>query len=288
MIEGDPAPGPRIQAPALESPTVHGRSAGAAGRRRAGSSRSSFSAPLTRWPSPVLVTAIEAEAWGYVVVLGGDAGRPQRRVPAAALRADEVPPAGGLLPRRLRHLSGAVHGVRVDRRTTAPGTCSARTQAIDQIQSQSVRPVRGRHTLRRHPDEGRQRRVRRVRPLRPGDRAAVPRHRHRAHRARPRRRPTHHAWRPLGGPSSSRPATSPECAPGTCARCRATRIRRRTRCPARPRMRRSRSPAGRPSRAVRPVSTTPTPGRSPTSPTRSARSSTSSKREVSSPRTGRR
>ena len=43
---------------------------------------------------------------------------------------------------------------------------------------------RGGDALRRHAAEGRRRSVRRLRPVRPGDRAAVPRHRHRADRAR--------------------------------------------------------------------------------------------------------
>ena len=78
--------------------------------------------------------------------------------------------------------------------TTNYGTGHVLSQvAGDRSDPEPVRPAGGRgDAVRHHADEGRQRAVRRVRPVRPGGRAAVPRHRHRAHRARPRRCPTHH------------------------------------------------------------------------------------------------
>ena len=61
-----------------------------------------------------LVIAVGQEAWGYVARPRRDARGPERRVPAPAVRADEVPAARAVLPRRVRHLPRAVHGVRVD------------------------------------------------------------------------------------------------------------------------------------------------------------------------------
>ena len=136
-----------------------------------------------------MITAIDKEAWGYATVLGARVRRPQRRVPAAALHPDEVPPAGAAPPRRVRHLPGALHGVLVAHQLRH----RPRDQPIagDRPDPEPVgRRRRGSHTLRRHPAEGTRRHVRRLRPVRPRVRPAVPRHRHRADRARRIDRPT--------------------------------------------------------------------------------------------------
>ena len=82
------------------------------------------------------------------------AGRPQRGVPAAALRADEVPAAGALLPRRVRRVPGAVHGVRVDdelrhrlraqpRRRRSTRSRASRSAAPRASTAYDVTPLRG-------------------------------------------------------------------------------------------------------------------------------------------------
>ena len=97
------------------------------------------------------------------------------------------------------------------------GHVLSRSQAIDQIQSQSVRPVEGATRYDITPMAGSRRNVRRLRPLRPRVRAAVPRHRDRADRARPRRRPADDAGDDRAHVRRVASATSPACAPARCA-----------------------------------------------------------------------
>ena len=142
MTDGDSAPGP------ARAPTLERQHASVLGGGRGGTTSGWIVKILLLGAADAiaiagLVMAIDHEAWGYVAVLGDLAGRLQRDLPAAALRADEVPVAGLVLPRRLRHLPGAVHGLRLDDELRHRPRPQPKSQAIDQIQSQSVRPVEG-------------------------------------------------------------------------------------------------------------------------------------------------
>ena len=107
------------------TPVGHRRPRGARGRRRLLATRDPGT--TSGWVVKiVLLGLVDALAiTGLLIALdaGGvglrrrarrDARRPQRRLPAAALRPDEVPAAGAVLPRRVRRVPGALHGVHVD------------------------------------------------------------------------------------------------------------------------------------------------------------------------------
>ena len=108
-----------------------------------------------------LLIAIDAKAWGYATLLAvtlvvvNVVYLPRQVHPA------QVPRAGRVLPRRVRALSGAVHGVLVDHQLRHRSR--AQPAAGDRPDPEPVdRPRRRRHRLRRHA-AGRQRRsVRRL------------------------------------------------------------------------------------------------------------------------------
>ncbi len=115
------------------------------------------------------------------------ARRPQRGLPAAALRADEVPAAGALLPRRVRRVPGALHGVRVDDELRH----RVRAQRVtgDRPDPEPVdHPHRRVDGLRRHAAPRARWSLRRLRALRHGDRRALPRHDRQPRAARGRAR----------------------------------------------------------------------------------------------------
>ena len=132
-----------------------------------------------------LIMAIDHEAWGYVAVLAvtfvalNVVYLPRRFVPMKYL----LP---GLFFLTVFGIYPVLYTAYASTTNYGTGHVLSRSQAIDQIQSQSVRPVEGATRYDVTADEGCRRGVRRVRPVRPGVRAAVPRHRDRAHRARPR------------------------------------------------------------------------------------------------------
>ncbi len=70
------------------------------------------------------------------------AGRLQRGVPAAALHPDEVPVAGPVLP-RVFGIYPVLYTAYASTTNYGTGHVLSKSQAIDQIQSQSVRPVEG-------------------------------------------------------------------------------------------------------------------------------------------------
>ena len=113
MTEGEGAPG-STRAPALER-----QHASALGGGRGGTTSGWIVKILLLGAADAiaiagLAMAIDHEAWGYVAVLAVSLVAVNVDLPAAALRADEVPVPGPVLPRRVRHLPGAVHGLRLD------------------------------------------------------------------------------------------------------------------------------------------------------------------------------
>ena len=134
-----------------------------------------------------LLIAFNEEAWGYFAVL---------LVTLVALNVVYLPrryvPMKYLLPGVFFLLCFGVYPVLYTAymSTTNYGTgfVLSKDQAIEQIQSQSISRPRGRRRTTSRRCAGARRHVRRLRPVRPGDRGALPRHDRRARAARGRRR----------------------------------------------------------------------------------------------------
>jgi arabinogalactan oligomer / maltooligosaccharide transport system permease protein len=141
MIEGDTAPGTTTQAPALEPPTLT-----PVGRRSGSTSGWIVKILLLGAADAVaiagLVSALEAEAWGYVAVLG---------VTLVALNVVYLPrryvPMKYLLPGVFFLAVFGIYPVLYTGYASftnyGTGHVLTKTQAIDQIQSQSVQAVEG-------------------------------------------------------------------------------------------------------------------------------------------------